>query len=209
MLRLPPSGGQQTNPRSVVGYFERCLSAFRVTWKRRTPGWRSRCKPLMSKTASHKDDYVALMCSFRVPGAAADRDRKARRRGVTYERESENEDEGAVTAANVAIFGGRGGRTAGGTSSCASEATFSPLPASPLRPRHARRRGRLRQTPSDAGKYANHIPLPTQARTRGMKRVLLCANLRLTEIRLRRIASRWTHSWWNRRRHGTSCDLLI
>ena len=75
-MRLPPSGGQQTNPRSVVGDFERCLSTFRVTWKRRTPGWRSRCKPLMSKTASHNDDYVALMCSFRVPGAAADRDRK-------------------------------------------------------------------------------------------------------------------------------------
>ena len=77
-MRLPPStsGGQQTNPRFVVGDFERCLSKFRLTWKRRTPGWRSRCKPLMSKTASHKDDYVALMCSFRVPGAAADRDRK-------------------------------------------------------------------------------------------------------------------------------------
>ena len=126
-------------------------------------------------------------------------------------KERENKDEGAVTAANVAIFGGRGGRTAGGTSSCASEATFSPLPASPLCPRHARRRGRLRQTPSDAGKYANHISLPTQARvrTRGMKRVLLCANLRLTEIRLWRIASRWTHSRWTRRRHVLPATSLF
>ena len=66
------------------------------------------------------------------------------------------------------------------------------------------------QTRSRAGKYANHIPLAhAGTRTsRGMKRVLLCANLRLTESRLRRIASRWTHSRWTRWRHGTSCDLF-
>ena len=147
MPRLPPCGGQLTNPRLLWGSFERCLSTFRVTWKRRTPGWRSRCKPLMSKTASHKDDYVALMCSFRVPGAAADRERKARRRSVTHERELREREKTRTRAplppSPMSRFLGEE-RTAGGTSSCASEATFSPY----LPRRFAR--GRLRQTPSDA-----------------------------------------------------------
>ena len=93
-------------------------------------------------------------------------------------KERENKDEGAVTAANVAIFGGRGGRTAGGTSSCASEATFRPLPRRFARGMHEERKegggyAKHHQTRSRAGKYANHIPL-AHAGTRTYSRNEAC-----------------------------------